>query len=117
MDVATLQAAVSVPVTLQLSAWELTAGPWAQWRLQRAHAPSTLHGAAAYRALPGLGGFAQLAYDVAPRWCVGLGLAFGAQFASSATRFTLQKDNGERYAVLVPDAWFGQAQLTAALRF
>jgi hypothetical protein len=113
----TLQAAFSLPITLELSPWAFSLGPWAHWRFQRAQAPAPLHGGAQYRALPGLGGFAQLAWDLGSSWCFGAGVAFGAQMPSAATRFVLQKDNGERIRVLVPDSWFVQAGLGAQLRF
>lgn len=113
----TLQVAVSLPVTLQLPAWELSLGPWAHWRLQRGQAPSRLHGEVAYRALPGLGGFAQVVLKLGPSWSLLGATAFGAQIPGAAAGFFLQKDSGERNAVLVPQSWFAQAQLAAMLSF
>jgi len=117
LSLATLQVAVSVPVTLELAPWALSFGPWAQFRFQRADAPSDLHGSTEYRTLPGLGAFAQVAFDLSPRWSLSAGLGGGAQFTGSAPRFVLQRDNGERNAVLVPESWFAQAQLAAVLSF
>ena len=117
LTLTTLQAAFSIPLTLQLRSWEASLGPWAHWRLQRAHAPAELHGAAQYRALPGLGGFAELALKVGRGWLLGARAAFGAQLPSSAARFVLLRDNGERNAVLMPSAWFAQGELGALLDF
>lgn len=117
LTLTTLQAAFSLPVTWELTSWALSLGPWAQLRFQRAKAPAALDGAAAYRALPGVGGSAQAAFELGPRWSVAASFAFGAQIPGSADRFALQKDNGERSAVLVPHSWFAEAGLGAVLRF
>lgn len=117
LTLSSAQAALSLPLTLQLSSWEISAGPWAHWRLQRAEAPAEIQGATQYRALPGFGGFTQLSVKWGGRWSLGAGLALGAQLRGSAARFVLQGDNGERNAVLVPDAWFLQASLAAGLTF
>jgi len=117
LTLATLQVAISVPVTLTLASWSLSVGPWAHLRFQSAEAPADLNGSSQTRALPGLGGFVQLALGVGPRWSFGAGLATGRQLSESATRFVLQRDTGARSAVLVPDAWFAQANLAALLSF
>lgn len=113
----TLQAALSLPFTVELPTLELSVGPWAQWRFQRGAAPTQLHGEPGYRALPGVGGFAQVTGKLGPRWSLAAGTALGAQLPDSSARFVLQKDNGQRDAVLVPESWFAQAQLAAVLAF
>ncbi len=114
---ATLQASLSVPMLLRLSSWTFALGPWAHWRFQRGRGPTQLNGVVSYRAVPGLGAFVQLGKDVGARWSVVAGAAFGGQLPGSAAQFVLRKDSGAQSAVLVPQAWFAQAQLGAVLHF
>jgi len=111
----TLRTALSLPFTFELRRLSLSAGPWAELRLQRASAPTLPHGRSDYRALPGLGAFAGLGWGLTPSLTLGAGFAFGAQLSGAAPRFILQEDGGGRNEVLVPHAWFGEAQLMLAL--
>jgi hypothetical protein len=111
----TLRTAFSLPVSFELSRWSLSTGPWAELRFQRASAPTLPHGRSDYRAVPALGGFADAGWQLAQGWTLGAGFAFGAQFPSSAARFILLEDGARRNEVLVPHAWFAEAQLMLAL--
>jgi hypothetical protein len=111
----TLRTALSLPFTFDLPRWSLSAGPWAELRLQRASAPTLPHGRSDYRAVPGLGGFVEAGWGLGPSLTLGAGFAFGAQLVGAAPRFILQEDAGRRIEVLVPHAWFGEAQLMLAL--
>ncbi len=108
VSASTLEATFSVPLHAQLQPWRLSIGPMAQLRFQRAEAPSLSRERSAYRAVPGFGGFAELAWSPAPGWTIGLGAVLGGQLASAAPRFALRLDSGEAAAVLVPASAFGQ---------
>lgn len=107
------QASLSLPLVWHFEPWSASLGPWAQLRVQHAEAASLTHSRRAYRVVPGAGGMMQLAWSPAARWTLGLGVAAGAQTATS--RFVLRTtDTGPR-PVLVPEPWFGQGQLTLGL--
>ena len=108
----TLQGALAAPLELHLGKWQGSAGPLAQLRLQRATAPSLAHQQPAYRGIPGFGGFAALGWAPAPLWTLAGGVALGRQIRGAAPRFVLKGGGTDSSTVLVPEAWFGQAQLT-----
>jgi hypothetical protein len=112
----TLQSALSLPLRLSMGDWRTAIGPWAHMRLQRAQAPSLAHEEPSYRALWGAGGVAQLGWTPWPSWTLGMGVAIGAQLTGAAARFVLVDTAGGTNAVLVPDSWFGQGQLSVALQ-
>jgi hypothetical protein len=113
----TLRTALSVPMIFDISRWSWSMGPWAELRLQRAVAPALPHGRSAYRALPGVGAFGELAWAWSPSVGLGAGAALGAQLPGVSAKYFLQQDGGGRNEVLVPHAWFGEAQLTLAFFF
>jgi hypothetical protein len=108
----TLQPALSVPLELHSGPWSTGVGAWAQVRLQRAKAESLTNAHTAYRALFGLGGLARVGWSPASRWLLSATVAGGGQLVSASSRFVLQKADGTQDAVLVPEPWFTQAQLT-----
>jgi hypothetical protein len=112
----TLQAALSIPLGWRFASWSVSLGPWAQLRLQRADAAGLSHPRPAYRLVPGFGGFAELGWSPAPSWMLGWGVAVGAQAPSETSRFVLRRAEAAPKPVLVPERWFGQSQLTLALR-
>ena len=77
-----------------------------------ATAPSLAHQQPAYRGIPGFGGFAALGWAPAPLWTLAGGVALGRQIRGAAPRFVLKGGGTDSSTVLVPEAWFGQAQLT-----
>lgn len=111
----TTQGALSLPLLLTFTRWSVAVGPWAQLRLQRARGIELEHEQPAYRALPGLGGFAGVRWAPASKWALAAGVAAGGQLASLAARFVLRGPEMARNAVLVPQAGFAQAHLTLAL--
>jgi hypothetical protein len=108
----TLQGALAAPLELRLGRWQVAAGPLAQLRFQRATAASLAHQQPAYRAIPGLGGLATLGWTPGPYWTVAAGVALGRQIRGAAPRFVLERGGADSFTVLVPEAWFGHAQLT-----
>jgi hypothetical protein len=112
----TLQSALSIPLSWRFGSWLTALGPWAQLRLQRATAVGLSHQQPAYRWLPGFGAAAELGWSPAPSWSLGLGFVAGAQAVGSASRFVLRRVEGGPEPVLVPERWFGQTQLTLAVR-
>jgi hypothetical protein len=110
-----LQGALNVPLTWSHANWRASLGPWAQLRLQRAEAPSIERGQSAYRSLPGVGAFVQVGLELTPSWAMVAGVAAGSQLRGAASRYVLDGAAGQ-IAVLVPDAWFGHAQLTLELK-
>jgi hypothetical protein len=108
----TLQLALSVPLELHSGRWSSGLGPWAQLRLQRATGLSLTNAHTAYRALFGLGGLARVGWSPASRWLLSATVVGGGQLVSASSRFVLQKADGTQEAVLVPETWFAQAQLT-----
>jgi hypothetical protein len=110
-----VQGALSIPLVWHFEPWSASVGPWAQLRIQRAEAESLSHQRRAYRVVPGIGGVTQLAWSPGSRWTLGLGLAAGAQATTGTSRFVLRTTDAGPQPVLVPDAWFGQAQLTLAV--
>lgn len=112
----TLRSALSLPLTLELAHWSMSAGPWLELRFQRASAPTLPRGQSAYRAVPGVGGFAQIDWRIGGNTALGAGLALGRQVTGAAPRFVLLGDGASRNAVLVPDAWFAEAGLGFTLR-
>lgn len=111
----TLQMALSLPLTWKFLPWSASLGPWAQLRLQWAEAVGQSP-RQAYRLVPGVGAAAELAWAPAPSWTLGWGVSAGAQAAGDAPRFVLRRAEGAPKPVLVPERWFGQSQLTLALR-
>jgi hypothetical protein len=110
-----VQGAVYLPLTWARAPFRASLGPWAQLRLQRADAPTLQHEQVAYRTVPGFGGLAQLGFTLSPSWSLLAGGAAGSQLRSAASRFVLQRTTGQN-EVLVPDAWFGQGQLTLEMK-
>lgn len=110
-----LQAALSLPLTWRRASFRASFGPWAQLRLQRAAGPTLQHEQAAYRTVPGVGALARLGFQLSSSWSVLAGGAAGPQLRSAASRFVLERTPGQN-EVLVPDAWFGQGQLTLELK-
>jgi hypothetical protein len=108
----TLQGALTAPLELRVGKWQGAVGPLAQLRFQRATAPSLAHQQPAYRGVPGFGGFAALGWAPAPLWSLAGGVALGRQIRGAASRFVLKGGGTDSSTVLVPEAWFGQAQLT-----
>lgn len=115
ISASTLQAAGALPLAARFDRWALWLGPWCQVRLQRADGNALGRGQSAYRALPGLGGFAQLRWSPARSWSLGLGVAGGAQLTGATSSWVLLRSDGGRNQVLVPENWFGQSQLSVAL--
>ncbi len=111
----TWQAALSVPLSFEAAPVRLGVGPWAQLRYQRAEAPTLRDGGAASRPLFGIGGAALAGWSFHRDWALGASFAFGAQLSEVAPRFVLRQEGGGREPVLVPHAWFGQAQLAIEL--
>jgi len=112
----TLQAALSIPLTWRSPSWSASLGPWAQLRLQRADAAGLSHPQPASRLVPGFGAAAELGWSPAPSWTLGWGVALGAQTPSETSRFVLRRADAAPKPVLVPEPWFGQSQLTLAVR-
>jgi hypothetical protein len=112
LSASTLRAALYVPLALRLGPWSTWLGPWGQLSFQRAHGESLVHARDAYRTLPGLGGFLRLGWSPARAWTLAAGAAAGGQLLSAGSRIVLQRADGGRNQVLVPETWFGQAQLT-----
>lgn len=110
-----LQGALSLPLTWSYFTWRASVGPWLQLRVQRADGQTLANEEAGYRAVPGVGGFVQVGWELAPSFGLLAGVSAGPQLRGAASRFVLQGAAGQ-IAVLVPDAWFGQAQLTLELR-
>jgi hypothetical protein len=115
ISASTLQTSIAFPFAWRGVSWSAAIGPRAQLRWQRAAAPTLGHQRPAYRALPGLGGFAELGWSPSSLWSISMGVASGAQLAHAASRFVLQRLDMQRDVVLVPDRWFAQAQVTLAL--
>jgi hypothetical protein len=115
ISASTLQAAAALPLAVRFEPWALWLGPWCQVRLQRANGKALVHGQSAYRAVPGLGGFAQLGWSPARSWSLGLGIAGGAQLTGATSTWVLTRPDGGQNEVLVPESWFGQSQLSVAL--
>jgi hypothetical protein len=111
----TLQGALSLPLSLDVHRWQVSIGPWAQLRFQRAEGTDLAHQQTAYRAVPGFGGLAQLGWSPLPRWTLGVGLVLGAQVSGAASRFVLRRAETEPEPVLVPETALRQAELTLAL--
>lgn len=116
MSAFTLQSALAIPLTWRFSSWSTALGPWAQLRLQRAKAAGLSHPHTAYRWLPGVGATAELGWSPAPAWTLSWGFVGGAQAAGETSRFVLRRAEGGAEPVLVPGRWFGQSQLTLAVR-
>jgi len=112
----TAQSSLSLPLTLRFGSRSIALGPWAQLRLQRAKAAGLSHQHSAYRWVPGLGAAAELAWSPSPSWTLGWGVVAGAQAVGGTSRFVLRRAEGDAKPVLVPERWFGQSQLTLALR-
>ena len=110
-----VQGALSIPLVWHFEPWSASLGPWAQLRIQRAEAPSFTHQRRAYRVVPGFGGMTQVAWSPGSRWTLGLGVAAGAQATTGTSRFVLRTTDNGPQPVLVPEAWFGQGQLTLAV--
>jgi hypothetical protein len=110
-----VQGALSIPLVWRFESWSASLGPWAQLRIQRAEAPSFTHQRRAYRVVPGFGGMTQVAWSPGSRWTLGLGVAAGAQATTGTSRFVLRTTDNGPQPVLVPEAWFGQGQLTLAV--
>ena len=110
-----VQGALSIPLVWHFEPWSASVGPWAQLRVQRAEAESLTHQRRAYRVVPGVGGVTQVAWSPGSRWTLGLGFAAGAQATTGTSRFVLRTTDTVPEPVLVPEAWFGQGQLTLAV--
>jgi hypothetical protein len=116
ISASTLQLALSAPLTLEHGSSMLGLGPWAQLRMQRGEGPLLERGDASYRALPGLGGALHGAWAMSSTWRLWAGASFGAQLGGSSSRFVLrQSATGDLKPVLVPQSWFGQAELAIVL--
>jgi hypothetical protein len=111
----TLQLALSAPLELHSGVWSSGVGPLTQLRLQRASAPSLTQGRTAYRALFGFGGMARVGWSPVPRWLLLASVGGGGQLVSASSRLVLQRSDGSQSAVLVPQPWFAQAQLTLGM--
>ena len=111
----TFQGALALPFSLGFNPWSVSIGPWAQLRFQRAEGGALVHDQAAYRALPGFGGLAQLGWSPLRACTFGLGFVVGAQASGASSRFVLRNAEGEPKPVLVPETALRQAELTLAL--
>jgi hypothetical protein len=115
ISASTWQAAFSLPLLFDWSPWMLGLGPWAQLRLQRAEAPTLKDNDVATRALFGVGGSLRAAWWFHRDWALATQLALGGQFSGLASRFVLRQEDLGPEPVLVPQSWFGQAQLAVQL--